>query len=75
MKELRGGIARTVPGTVALTVVVILMLAHFTLAALMWANVIQFASNDSKIIVATALTVIAVILLAIMMAIGFYNSD
>lgn len=73
-RPLEGGIARTVSGPAALTVVVILMLAHFTLAALMWSDVIQFASNDNKIIVATSLTVIAVILFAIMMAIGFYNN-
>jgi hypothetical protein len=72
---LSGGIVRSLSGSTVLTVVVILMLAHFTLAALMWTDVIQFSSSDSKVIVATTLTVIAVLLLAIMMAIGFSNNS
>jgi hypothetical protein len=74
MRKLRGGVATSVPGEQVLTIVVLLMLAHFTLAALMWTNTIQFASNDAKLITAITLTIIGVFLLMYMMAIGFSSN-
>jgi hypothetical protein len=71
--KLRGGVASSLPGGQVLTIIVILMLAHFTLSALMWTNTIQFASNDAKLATAIPLTVLGVLLLFYMLAIGFTN--
>lgn len=72
--KLRGGVVSFVDGSQVLALVIILVLVHSTLAALMWSNTIQFASNDAKLGTAIPLTVIAVFLIAYMMIIGFSNS-
>ena len=60
---LTGGMVSNVPTTQVITIVVILILVHVVLASLIWSNVIQFATNDAKIIVGTILSVAAVLLI------------
>jgi len=69
--KLRGGVATSIAGGQVLTIVVILMVAHLTLSALIWSNTIQFASNDAKLATGIPLTVLGVLLLFYMLAIGF----
>jgi len=64
--DLSGGIVKSVGGTQVVSYVFLLILAHIILASLMWGNVIQFAANDAKILTATALTVIAFVLMIYM---------
>jgi hypothetical protein len=45
-----------------IALVLALFILHSILAILMWTNVIEFATNDTKIAVATTLTVAAVLL-------------
>ena len=70
---LQGGIKGAVPGSQVMTVVTFLMLSTAVLAALMWTNVIEFASNDAKLITASILTFVSVILVIYTLYIGFDN--
>jgi len=63
-KALSGGMVQSVTGTQVVAVILALAVAHTVLAILMWSNVIEFATNDTKIAVATTITVIAALLLA-----------
>jgi uncharacterized membrane protein len=71
MMKLKGGVASSISGYQVFSIVVILLIAHIVLSILMWSNVIQFANTDSKLATAIPLTVIGVLLLFYMMAIGF----
>lgn len=62
MRKLRGGALKSVSGSQVLSIVFVLLIAHTVLAALVWADVIQFASTDAKVAVGTILTVIATLL-------------
>ena len=61
-KALAGGLVRNVSGMQVIALVLALFILHSILAILMWTNVIEFATNDTKIAVATTLTVAAVLL-------------
>ena len=43
-------------------VILALLVAHIVLASLMWSDAIQFATNDTKVVTATSISVIAVFL-------------
>lgn len=68
---LSGGLAKTVDGVQVVSVVIILMLLTAVLAGLMWTDVIQFASNDAKVITATILTVAFALLFIYMMTLSW----
>ena len=70
---LSGGLAKTVDGVQVISVVIVLMLFTAILAALMWTNVIQFSSNDAKVITATFLTVAFVLLFIYMMTLSWQS--
>ena len=54
--KLRGGISKAgVDRTSLITFLIIILLVHIALASLMWGDIIQFSSNDSKL--ATAITI------------------
>jgi len=72
--KLRGGLVKSVPGSQILTLLFALVVVHLVLAALMWSNVIQFAANDTKIIVSTTLTVAGVILVVYMLYLATASS-
>jgi hypothetical protein len=60
---LQGGYVRNVQGLQVIALVLGLFILHAVLSILMWTNVIAFATNDTKITVATTLTVAAAALL------------
>ena len=70
---LSGGLAKTVDGVQVIAVVIILMLLTGILSALMWTNVIQFSSNDAKVLTATFLTVAFVLLFLYMMILSWQS--
>jgi len=57
---LQGGAIRSVPGNQVILFVTVIILVTAVLSALIWADVVQFASTDARVIVGVTLTFTAV---------------
>jgi hypothetical protein len=59
-RGLKGGSIRSVPGNQVLLFVTVIVLVTAVLAALIWSDVVQFASSDARVIVGVTLTFTAI---------------
>lgn len=59
-RSLKGGAIRSVPGNQVILFVTVIVLVTAVLAALIWSDVVQFASSDARVIVGVTLTFTAI---------------
>ena len=72
-KSLRGGRLTKVGGVEVMSIMSLLLIVHLTLAALIFANVIEFASSDAKLLIGVSLAVAAAIIFGYLLYVGISN--